>query len=203
MSWLVCGLICRYRRKRPSRDQSRGNFGCSDRSNGVSVPWLLTSFSYRSKLPLRVEVQTMRWPSGDHRPSRSLPGSKGISPGCRQADLSATDRCCWWPNLCAPPLFDIRSTREFYETSATDRREKHDVQQRTSGAALGHSSSGGDDETTFARVDPVRGAYVRLAGIWCFRCVARGPADVQVHPAVNHRDHWRPIERPALDGRQR
>src|SRR5687767_5725156 len=100
-------------------------------------------------------------------------------------------------------LFDIRSTREFYETSATDRREKHDVQQRTSGAALGHSSGGGDDETTFARVDPVRGPYVRLAGIWCFRCVARGPADAQALPAVNDRDYWRPIERPALDGRQR
>ena len=38
--------------------------------------------------------------------------------------------------------------RGFYETSATDRREKHDLQQRTSGAALGHSSGGGDDETT-------------------------------------------------------
>jgi hypothetical protein len=33
--------------------------------------------------------------------------------------------------------FDMRSIRGFYETSATDRREKYDLQQRTSGAALG------------------------------------------------------------------
>src|SRR5688500_4408258 len=69
-------------------------------------------------------------------------------------------------------LFDIRSIREFYETSATDRREKHDVQQRTSGAALGHSSA----EVTMKRLSPASTLCVAHTCV----CLAFGAAATSI-----------------------
>ena len=66
---------CGYSTKRPSRDQLLGVLTSSDATNRILGPAPLAGFSYRSPPPVRVDVNTIRVPSGDQMEMSSVAAS--------------------------------------------------------------------------------------------------------------------------------